>query len=108
MKSNDDRLNENFAMLYGAIFKQAVEDDYRQVCKLISEKLISNGVGERRASDYIRKNSQFIKEKIRKDVHQEALNYGYGTKKIKMNHINSLVEKMVSGFGKEVSHDKQR
>lgn len=95
---NEDAVNENYKVLFGAIYRQAVSDDYKKVCKTVSEKLIMRGINKHRVRQYINNRSDEIRVCIQKNVYEEAQDYGQGTRKIQVNSISSLVDRIVSEF----------
>jgi hypothetical protein len=97
----EDALNENYKNLLCAIYRQAVSDDYKKVCKAVSETLTMRGINKLRVRDYISSRTDEIRVCIQKNVYEEAQNYGYGTRKIQASSISNLVIRIVSEFYNE-------
>ncbi len=84
-----------------AIYKQAVGDDYKKVCRTVYETLTKRGINKLHVRDYISKRSDEIRACIQKNIYEESQNYGNGTRKIQANSISDLVSKIISEFYNE-------
>lgn len=84
--------------LFAGIYKQAVIDDYNEVCKKIKEELKVNGIDRHEINDYVNKNSEIIKDMVRNNVYKESQNWRNGFKTVKMNRdsINDIVTELVN------------
>lgn len=91
--------DENYMNLFAEIYRIAVKDDIAMVSKKTIDKLMRRGISKLKAREYINQHSRAIKTQIQKDIYQEAQNYGAGTRKMQIKHVDRLVENLVQNFG---------
>lgn len=91
-------MNDNWAKLYAEIWKLAVKDDYAEVRQKIFGELVRRGVNKYAALEYISQHSEEILGRVQWDVYEEAQNYGPETKRMRREHINRLVDRMVGEY----------
>ncbi|MDD4564786.1 MAG: hypothetical protein PHE79_04845 [Eubacteriales bacterium] len=90
--------DENYKRLFAAIYRQAVADDIREVRKQVYKMLSLRKISDREIHRYLDRKEKEIVDQVRQDVYEEALDYGPGTRKMQIGHIDSLVARLVDEY----------
>lgn len=94
---NDD----GYIRLYGAIYKQAVTDDCREVKKRVAQALADRKVDKYQIRKYLDKKDEKIKDSVCRAVYREAQERGDGglTRKMQKNAMADIATGLVGEFG---------
>jgi len=88
--------DEGFNMLYAAIFKQAVEEDIRQVKVIVKKEMENMGYSSTLANQKIQENEDFIGNSIKKNVLRESKKWPENNKIENIRFIKKLANKVIS------------